>query len=36
MNSAIARGYASLDWTALGMVAAQEAGLSVEPPVRSN
>jgi 3-hydroxyisobutyrate dehydrogenase-like beta-hydroxyacid dehydrogenase len=33
LTSGIARGYASLDWTALGMVAAQDAGLSVEPPV---
>jgi 3-hydroxyisobutyrate dehydrogenase-like beta-hydroxyacid dehydrogenase len=29
----IARGYADLDWTALGLVAAQEAGLNVAPPV---
>src|SRR5882757_6079007 len=28
----IARGYADLDWTALGLIAAQEAGLQVEPP----
>ena len=28
----IARGYANLDWTALGLVAAQEAGLNVTPP----
>jgi 3-hydroxyisobutyrate dehydrogenase-like beta-hydroxyacid dehydrogenase len=27
----IARGYAGLDWTALGLIAAQEAGLSIEP-----
>jgi 3-hydroxyisobutyrate dehydrogenase-like beta-hydroxyacid dehydrogenase len=32
----IARGYADLDWTALGLVAAQEAGLSVATPVGSN
>ena len=29
----IARGYAGLDWTALGLIAAEEAGLSVAPPV---
>jgi 3-hydroxyisobutyrate dehydrogenase-like beta-hydroxyacid dehydrogenase len=29
----IARGYANLDWTALGLVAAEEAGLKVTPPV---
>jgi 3-hydroxyisobutyrate dehydrogenase-like beta-hydroxyacid dehydrogenase len=28
----IARGYADLDWTALGLIAAQEAGLQTEPP----
>jgi 3-hydroxyisobutyrate dehydrogenase-like beta-hydroxyacid dehydrogenase len=28
----IARGYAGLDWTALGLIAAQEAGLQVEAP----
>jgi 3-hydroxyisobutyrate dehydrogenase-like beta-hydroxyacid dehydrogenase len=33
LTSGIARGYASLDWTALGMIAAQDAGLPVEPPV---
>jgi hypothetical protein len=27
----IARGYADLDWTALGLVAAEEAGLNVAP-----
>ena len=32
----IARGYADLDWTALGLVAAQEAGLNVAPPVGPN
>jgi 3-hydroxyisobutyrate dehydrogenase-like beta-hydroxyacid dehydrogenase len=32
----IARGYADLDWTALGLVAAQEAGLDVTPPVALN
>jgi hypothetical protein len=29
----IARGYADLDWTALGLVAAEEAGLAVIPLV---
>jgi 3-hydroxyisobutyrate dehydrogenase-like beta-hydroxyacid dehydrogenase len=29
----IARGYADLDWTALGLIAAEEAGLKVIPPV---
>jgi 3-hydroxyisobutyrate dehydrogenase-like beta-hydroxyacid dehydrogenase len=32
----IARGYAGLDWTALGLVAAEEAGLQVLPPVALN
>jgi 3-hydroxyisobutyrate dehydrogenase-like beta-hydroxyacid dehydrogenase len=32
----IARGYADLDWTALGLVAAEEAGLSVTPLVALN
>jgi 3-hydroxyisobutyrate dehydrogenase-like beta-hydroxyacid dehydrogenase len=32
----IARGYAGLDWTALGLVAAEEAGLHVVPPVALN
>jgi hypothetical protein len=32
----IARGYADLDWTALGLVAAEEAGLKVAPPVALN
>jgi 3-hydroxyisobutyrate dehydrogenase-like beta-hydroxyacid dehydrogenase len=27
----IARGYAGLDWTALGLIAAEEAGLAVPP-----
>jgi 3-hydroxyisobutyrate dehydrogenase-like beta-hydroxyacid dehydrogenase len=31
LNAGIARGYAGLDWTALGMVAAEDAGLQVEP-----
>jgi 3-hydroxyisobutyrate dehydrogenase-like beta-hydroxyacid dehydrogenase len=29
---AIARGYANLDWTALGLIAAQEAGLELKAP----
>ena len=32
----IARGYANLDWSALGLIAAQEAGLNVTPPVDLN
>jgi 3-hydroxyisobutyrate dehydrogenase-like beta-hydroxyacid dehydrogenase len=32
----IARGYADLDWTALGLVAAEEAGLNVPPLVALN
>jgi 3-hydroxyisobutyrate dehydrogenase-like beta-hydroxyacid dehydrogenase len=32
----IARGYANLDWTALGLIAAEEAGLHVAPPVALN
>jgi 3-hydroxyisobutyrate dehydrogenase-like beta-hydroxyacid dehydrogenase len=32
----IARGYAGLDWTALGLIAAEEAGLQVAPPVALN
>jgi 3-hydroxyisobutyrate dehydrogenase-like beta-hydroxyacid dehydrogenase len=32
----IARGYADLDWTALGLVAAEEAGLKVTPLVAIN
>ena len=31
--SGIARGYGGLDWTALGLIAAEEAGLHVAPPV---
>jgi 3-hydroxyisobutyrate dehydrogenase-like beta-hydroxyacid dehydrogenase len=31
--TAIARGYGELDWTALGLVAAEEAGLFAVPPV---
>jgi 3-hydroxyisobutyrate dehydrogenase-like beta-hydroxyacid dehydrogenase len=33
MISGIARGYAGLDWTALGLIAAEEAGLHVVPHV---
>jgi 3-hydroxyisobutyrate dehydrogenase-like beta-hydroxyacid dehydrogenase len=29
MLTAIARGYAELDWTALGLIAAEEAGASM-------
>ena len=36
LTAGIARGYADLDWTALGLIAAQEAGLHVEPPVHPN
>jgi len=32
----IARGYAGLDWTALGLIAAEEAGLHFDPIVGSN
>jgi 3-hydroxyisobutyrate dehydrogenase-like beta-hydroxyacid dehydrogenase len=32
----IARGYAGLDWTALGLVALEEAGVHVAPPVALN
>jgi 3-hydroxyisobutyrate dehydrogenase-like beta-hydroxyacid dehydrogenase len=32
--SGMARGYAELDWSALGLVAAQEAGLAVDPEAR--
>jgi 3-hydroxyisobutyrate dehydrogenase-like beta-hydroxyacid dehydrogenase len=32
----IARGYGGLDWTALGLIAAEEAGLHVAPPVPLN
>jgi hypothetical protein len=32
----IARGYADLDWTALGLIAAEEAGLSITRPVNRN
>jgi 3-hydroxyisobutyrate dehydrogenase-like beta-hydroxyacid dehydrogenase len=33
MITGIARGYAELDWTALGLVAAEEAGISPIPAV---
>ena len=36
MITAIARGYAGLDWTALGLIAAEEAGLHLAPPVAVN
>jgi 3-hydroxyisobutyrate dehydrogenase-like beta-hydroxyacid dehydrogenase len=32
----IARGYAGLDWSALGLIAAEEAGLNATPPVGLN
>jgi hypothetical protein len=32
----IARGYGDLDWSALGLVAAEEAGINVYPPVAGN
>jgi 3-hydroxyisobutyrate dehydrogenase-like beta-hydroxyacid dehydrogenase len=34
--TAIARGYADRDWTVLGLVAAEEAGLHVMPPIALN
>jgi 3-hydroxyisobutyrate dehydrogenase-like beta-hydroxyacid dehydrogenase len=34
--TAIARGYGELDWTALGLVAAEEAGLYAVPPVNAD
>jgi 3-hydroxyisobutyrate dehydrogenase-like beta-hydroxyacid dehydrogenase len=33
MIAGIARGYGDLDWSALGLIAADEAGLGVAPPV---
>ena len=33
LTAGIARGYADLDWSALGLIAAEEAGLHVEPPI---
>jgi 3-hydroxyisobutyrate dehydrogenase-like beta-hydroxyacid dehydrogenase len=32
----IARGHGELDWTALGLIAAEEAGLTAAPPVDAN
>jgi 3-hydroxyisobutyrate dehydrogenase-like beta-hydroxyacid dehydrogenase len=32
----IARGYGELDWTALGLVAAEEAGLYAVPPIKAD
>ena len=34
--TAIARGYGELDWTALGLIAAEEAGLYVVPPITAD
>jgi 3-hydroxyisobutyrate dehydrogenase-like beta-hydroxyacid dehydrogenase len=36
MIAGIERGHADLDWSALGLIAAEEAGLSVAPPVAVN
>jgi 3-hydroxyisobutyrate dehydrogenase-like beta-hydroxyacid dehydrogenase len=36
MITGIARGYAELDWTALGLVAAEEAGIHATPAVAAN
>ena len=36
MITAMARGYAGLDWTALGLIAAEEAGLNFAPPLAVN
>jgi 3-hydroxyisobutyrate dehydrogenase-like beta-hydroxyacid dehydrogenase len=36
LAAGITRGYANLDWTALGLIAAQEAGLQIKPPVGSS
>jgi 3-hydroxyisobutyrate dehydrogenase-like beta-hydroxyacid dehydrogenase len=36
LTTGIARGYADLDWSALGLIAAQEAGLDVAPPAGRN
>jgi 3-hydroxyisobutyrate dehydrogenase-like beta-hydroxyacid dehydrogenase len=36
MITGIARGYAELDWTALGLVAAEEAGIHATPAVATN
>jgi 3-hydroxyisobutyrate dehydrogenase-like beta-hydroxyacid dehydrogenase len=32
----MARGYAELDWTALGLIAAEEAGLHAVPPIAAS
>jgi hypothetical protein len=32
----IARGHGDLDWTALGLIAAEKAGLNVTPPIIRN
>ncbi len=32
----IARGHGDLDWTALGLIAAEKAGLNVTPPITRN
>ena len=32
MITGIARGHANLDWSALGLIAAEEAGLTLSPP----
>jgi 3-hydroxyisobutyrate dehydrogenase-like beta-hydroxyacid dehydrogenase len=34
--TAIARGYGELDWTALGLIAAEEAGLYAVPPITAD
>jgi hypothetical protein len=36
MITAIARGYADRDWTVLGQIAAEEAGLHLAPPIAVN
>jgi 3-hydroxyisobutyrate dehydrogenase-like beta-hydroxyacid dehydrogenase len=36
MITGIARGYADLDWSALGLIAAEEAGLHAAPPAAVN
>ena len=36
MITGIARGHAGLDWTALGLIAAEEAGIISAPSVPSN
>jgi hypothetical protein len=32
----IARGHGDLDWTALGLIAAEKAGINVTPPITRN